>query len=1087
MEAKMIRAAIAAICVAAAAMPSWAGTVKFPYYSPMYRMGTSANDSASTLTTTPKLAFPGMTLADVAALVDDGYVFGGNQCGTSWPRNTMHAKNILMCRDPETDAVVKIVAVFVVYDGGHTKCLAIELTDGNGGVYAYVGRTQYRYKANEPDFAFAWLDGNGGVIYSCDSSNSVKATANGNPATYDGAGYGCCSLSIVKVPPGTDSVLVWRNAPGEPALTVEDLRDYSFTGNFCGGSLARTLVGAATQGYNKTVETNATGVATSIRLEFQYEDGSYLKCALVTFTNGVDGVYATQTASIYKSGVGYGHKLVRDDGTYDVTGSNTPGYYGYCINQNGYGVYNLSAVPPSQPKMLWNKAENMFAKTHKIPDVSQLPVLTQTWVKVLDGISLQEMVNDGYEISAYFCGGSVSVNNKQKVYAKGFQSYTPSGESAISNAVCWFVIYDDKHTKSATIELESRADGVYARYGKGQYLNRTNNVNFRFAWLDEDGNPVYDCSQTSHTATDSGQYPTTWTEAGYGIAGLKASRFMKLNESRLVFANPAGEPVLTLDDIKDYYLGCSFAGSSISANDGEGVGLYRAFEYDANNSVSLMRVEYQVYDGSGGYGSYNKCVTVNFTNGVDGVYGYATSARYDGRASEKIGFHFVNANGTFAGSQGTVVTNSFTDGYGIYDLFATPMITLDRDTDWSANDGVVQLGDAVVDLNGHNLTLQGVSGNGTLQYPYSQIFNSNNSVMSEVHFKVPGGLSFSNSTVHFGTSNAFLNNNIKFVKEGNGTFVGAIGQPCKGGMQFVAGTLKAGVAGTSNPFGATPQTFELDTGLVFDINGQWDFNAYTFVLNGGKLTNTGADNTNAQGQFKTVTLTADSSFVLPHSCGMIGSSYVATTLDLAGHKLTVDVSSGKSFFLSNATISNGTIELRNDAGDGKLLTGQDGGNASANGTNHAETVDFKVGCALWLYAPLSVRNYEALYDRNSNNGRAAFNIHGAFKPSAHDYFHGCTMMDGSTIDLSLRESALPLVSAFTNTNSDRTLKFADGATVYMALGGKRFAGGKVISWDEKPENIGTVRLRSAPGERKCAFIAKDDGLYTMSGMVILVK
>ena len=430
------------------------------------------------------------------------------------------------------------------------------------------------------------------------------------------------------------------------------------------------------------------------------------------------------------------------------------------------------------------------------------------------------------------------------------------------------------------------------------------------------------------------------------------------------------------------------------------------------------------------------------------------------------------------------------------------MITLDRDTDWSATDGAIALGDAVVDLNGHNLTLQGVSGNASLLYPYSRIFNSNNSVMSEVHFKVSGGLSFSNNSVRFGTSNAFLNNNIKFVKEGNGTFVGAIGQPCKGGTQIVAGTLKAGVAGTSNPFGATPQTFELDAGCAFDINGQWDFNAYSFVLNGGKLTNTGTDNTNVQGQFKTVTLTADSSFELPHSCGMIGSNYAATTLDLAGHKLTVDISAGKEFFLSNATISNGTIELHST--DGRLLTGQDSGNASANGTNHAETVDFKVGCALWLYAPLSVRNYEALYDRNSNNGWAAFNIHGAFKPSAHDYFHGCTMQDGSTIDLSLREAALPLVSVFTNTNSDRTLKFADGATVYVALGGKRFAGGKVISWNEKlggkrfaggkviswnekPENIGTVKFRSALGERRYAFIAKDDGLYAMSGMVILVK
>ena len=58
METKMIRAAIVAICTAAA-MPSWAGTVKFPYYSYMYRMGSSANDSSAVLTTTPKLAFPG--------------------------------------------------------------------------------------------------------------------------------------------------------------------------------------------------------------------------------------------------------------------------------------------------------------------------------------------------------------------------------------------------------------------------------------------------------------------------------------------------------------------------------------------------------------------------------------------------------------------------------------------------------------------------------------------------------------------------------------------------------------------------------------------------------------------------------------------------------------------------------------------------------------------------------------------------------------------------------------------------------------------------------------------------------------------
>ena len=104
----LLATVFAAICVATA-MPSWAGAVKFPYYSPMYRMGTSANDSASTLTTTPKLAFPGMTLADMAARIDNGYWFGMTECGTSWIKDRhFHARDVLVCRNPDTDAVTMI-------------------------------------------------------------------------------------------------------------------------------------------------------------------------------------------------------------------------------------------------------------------------------------------------------------------------------------------------------------------------------------------------------------------------------------------------------------------------------------------------------------------------------------------------------------------------------------------------------------------------------------------------------------------------------------------------------------------------------------------------------------------------------------------------------------------------------------------------------------------------------------------------------------------------------------------------------------------------------------------------------------------
>ena len=97
------------------------------------------------------------------------------------------------------------------------------------------------------------------------------------------------------------------------------------------------------------------------------------------------------------------------------------------------------------------------------------------------------------------------------------------------------------------------------------------------------------------------------------------------------------------------------------------------------------------------------------------------------------------------------------------------------------------------------------------------------------------------------------------------------------------------------------------------------------------------------------------------------------------------------------------------------------------------------------------------------------------------------MMDGSTIDLSLRESALPLVSAFTS-NSAKTLDFETNKTVFVKFGGYRASSSTpIISWTAKPADIDTVKFKTAPGERPCSFIKKDDGLYIMRGFIILVR
>ena len=131
--------------------------------------------------------------------------------------------------------------------------------------------------------------------------------------------------------------------------------------------------------------------------------------------------------------------------------------------------------------------------------------------------------------------------------------------------------------------------------------------------------------------------------------------------------------------------------------------------------------------------------------------------------------------------------------------------------------------------------------------------------------------------------------------------------------------------------------------------------------------------------------------------------------------------------------------------------------------------------------------YEAVYKANYNSGTAALNVYGTFKPSKeHDYFYGCTMQDGSTIDLSARTNALPRVSAFTS--GDNTLKFATNATVRVKLGGRKVSHKTpIVSWATAPENLAGLRFVSGDENRPFSIIKKDDGLYIYTGTVILVR
>ena len=376
--------------------------------------------------------------------------------------------------------------------------------------------------------------------------------------------------------------------------------------------------------------------------------------------------------------------------------------------------------------------------------------------------------------------------------------------------------------------------------------------------------------------------------------------------------------------------------------------------------------------------------------------------------------------------------------------------------DWSGLKGVELCG--ALDLAGHRLILSSLSGS------------------ASISSSVAGGvLEVATATVDDFAVNAAISidgANVRVEKTGSGTFVAKMPQNYSGGTVVKGGTARPLAATVDiddgfKAFGAGRVSVE--DGATFDGCGHYGYGNMCDLAGGTLTSSIQMADTNRVG-IGAGTLSATS--YVRASNMVFGESGGRT--DLGGKTLSVYVSG--QLYLCNATITNGTIDVTH-GGYLKTVAGK---------PVDASTVDLKANCAFWLLADMSVRDYEAIYAENYNEGTAALKVYGTFKASEHDYFRGCTMMDGSTIDISSRTTALPLVSVFTN--GDNTLKFAEGATtVYIRLGEKRFPGGKVISWDEKPDGIGTVKFRCADEGRQLSFVSKDDGLYATSGLMIIVR
>ena len=157
------------------------------------------------------------------------------------------------------------------------------------------------------------------------------------------------------------------------------------------------------------------------------------------------------------------------------------------------------------------------------------------------------------------------------------------------------------------------------------------------------------------------------------------------------------------------------------------------------------------------------------------------------------------------------------------------------------------------------------------------------------------------------------------------------------------------------------------------------------------------------------------------------------------------------------------------------------------------SVHLKLAGAITVAANIEVLDYTSSYVDSladgvmGNAGNGVIGVAGVFTPLT-DYWHGCELHDGATIDLSGRDGEFSAVSGFAR--GLNTLAFTAGARVSIKLGSRPIlCGERIISWTEetKPANVDSVKFKCGDGARSYGLVIKDDGLYIAKGMVISVR
>lgn len=392
----------------------------------------------------------------------------------------------------------------------------------------------------------------------------------------------------------------------------------------------------------------------------------------------------------------------------------------------------------------------------------------------------------------------------------------------------------------------------------------------------------------------------------------------------------------------------------------------------------------------------------------------------------------------------------------------TETLILTADCDWRGlNLNLVSPG-AVIDLDGHKLTVSGFAGTMTSMIT---ITDSSTGEPGEFHVDVPFGAYCTIPTIQ-------LDGNLRLVTEGAGTaHFDRAHQTYTGGTVIASGSLRLETNPNEWPLGCDGMTAPDAMKVYIRPGGQlyvgakehWEY--VTVYLEGGKIGNW-------SNSFNPKIVVCNDSAIDVFN-GSLDFGTDAFSSDLGGRTLSISIASGKYFSLHQTNLSNGVLDVVSGGwfGNFKPLD--------------ARTVDLKMNAVMQLDAELSVHDYDAKFNRDANAGMVPLNVYGTFTPRTV-YFYGCTLHDGATIDLAGKTEAWSTTSAFTS--GLKTVTFETGAQIKVKLGDRAFKQHeKIISWtpETRPSNLASLKfVNSARGTR---LTVDEDGVYWPLSFTVFVR